>query len=365
MTRSNFFVYSTTATIICGWWLFAFYPISYEIPPLPNPKVRIAIPTPDWNREHLRDALLGDTDQMRTFLNLWEEEKIALNLPDAAALTQSDQECALQLCDTLKKLQPTGINYFPQTFSSASYLLALIHPSQICSLPEGLRLHPDLYPEERCCTISCESNRYRAEKLSLYNPKAAFISNYSDPYTVAMLEQQGIELVSLEGDNTLEAIESGITAVGITIEQEDRAKLLRLFVKAAMHALDNRAQWVLNHRDGSPMIVYYQMMGLQVPANKSLTGYLMDRMHLKVAYNPVGWRLPLSEEKLLAEAPKSLIIISDDFENAHHDLMLSPAILQLDAVKQQRFCYIPNYIQQQSNQFIVLAYLDLVEALRI
>lgn len=364
MTRSKFLVYSSTATIILGWWLFAFYPISYTVPPIHEAIVRVQIPTPDWDRTKLRDALLGDTALMRDFLHQWQQEEIALSLSAPNALTPTEWDCALGLCDTLKEVHTTGPNYFPQTFSSASYLLALVHPSQICSLPEGLRHHPDLYPEEKCCTISCESNRYRAEKLSLHNPKAAFVSSYSDPYTVAMLEQQGIEMITLESDNTLEAIEDGIAIVGGVIQQEDRAELLRLFVKAAMHALDNRAEWILSRRDGNAMVVYYHL-GLQEPATKSLTGYLLQRMHFKVAYNPVGWRLPLSEERLLAESPKSLIIISDEPESAHQDLMLSAPILQLDAVKQQRFCYIPNYIQQQSNQFIVLAYLDLVEALRI
>lgn len=362
MNKSNFIVYSCTATIILGWWLFAFYATGHPLPPIPNPQVRIQIPnSTQWEQATLRDALLGDTVLMRQYLLLWDEEN---KLNQTAYLSPEELNRALQLCDFEASPTAHAERFFPQTFNAASFLLALVGKDQICSLPEGLRRHTDLYPDEICATIPSESNRHRAEILSQQNPKAAFVSNYSDPYTIEMLQQQGIAMIALEAENTLEAIQNGIISVGAVTDRMEKAELLTLFVKAAMLTIDHRANYVMGQRTGPVVFVYYQM-GLQVPTSKSLTGYLLKRLKVDVAHNPIGWRLPMSEEKLIAASPESLVIITDDPSTTHSQLFLSPALAQLDAVKQGRFCYIANHIQHQSNQFIVLAYLDLVEALRI
>lgn len=364
MTNKNsFLLYTSTAAIIVGWWLFAFYVPNQVIPPIPKPSARISISNAALSdRNKLRDALLGDVEAMRYFLVQWDQEN---QLNDTTFLTEDEVDCALGLCEKLKNPAISqGDRYFPQTFNSASFLLALVCKDQICSLPEGLRRYPDLYPDEVCCAIPSESNRYRAEKISLQNPQAAFVSSYSDPYTVEMLQQQGIDVVSLESANTLEAIQNGILSVGQTTKQQDKAQLLSLFIKAAMQTLDNRARSIMEQRSGTFALVYFQM-GIQVPTTKSLTGYLLQRIGIDVIHNPVTWRVPMSEEKLIAASPESLIVITDEPDSAHKQLLLSPAIRDLDAVKQGRLCYISNHVQHQSNQFVVMAYLDLVEAMRI
>lgn len=366
MSLNKVSVYLPAAAIIFGWWLFVFYPLQTDKIPLPNLPPKITEPhISSWNRADLRDALLGDTSKIKSFLELWSEEQNLLaesGFTVSPGLTNEERELAIQLCSAPEETSSQD-NYFPQTFNAASYLLAILPGANICSIPEGLKHHPDLYPPSICHSIPFESNRYRAEKLSLANPRAAFVSSYSDPFTIEMLQRQGIETIALDGENSLEAITQSIQCVGQTCKRNEKATLLALFIKAAMNVLDNRARWILSQREGPAAIIYHQMT-IQVPTTKSLTGHLLQRLGFDVPTSPIGWRLPLAEEKLLSEQPATLIVITDDPPASHNQLMLSSAIRELNAVKQQRLCYISNQMQHQSNQFIVFAYLDLVEALR-
>src|SRR5690606_7206820 len=64
--------------------------------------------------------------------------------------------------------------FLPQTFVSASFLLALASPQEIAALPKGMRAQTHLYPKVLTDQIPLDTGRTNSEQLYRLHPGTAF-----------------------------------------------------------------------------------------------------------------------------------------------------------------------------------------------
>jgi iron complex transport system substrate-binding protein len=264
--------------------------------------------------------------------------------------------------------------YLPQTYVSATFLLSLLDTEQIIGLPTGFRKQKNLFSQDIFDSIPLDLERYHSEIIFQKKPDLAFIADYSLPSTVQALQNQGIDLFTLNAFNTIPEIAASIQQIGQVIDKTIEAELLTLFMESALIAIDNRllavhdTHYAANQASPRYMFLNYHAQ-FSVPTARTITGHLLQRLmeHKLVFLNPSKnhfspWMIPIEQEKIAHCDPETLFIATEDSQPLTSPLSDGP-IAGLGAVKKNRVHYLDDDIQQSNTQYIVLAYFDLADAI--
>jgi len=264
--------------------------------------------------------------------------------------------------------------FLPQTYVSASFLLALNDPEEIVAIPHGLREETNLYPQELTDQIPYDVDRYQSEKLYQEKPSIAFVAHYSHPTTLEALRNQGVQLFMLKGQlNNVFEISDALTRIGKLVNRPIKSELLSIFMESAMIAIDNRMfalnQTMVKDKPSRVMFLHY-FTHYSMPTGKTITGQLMKRLQpyhfsfiSEVLENEEQWLIPVDHEKILDYDPDCLIIASSCEGGMKNHIQNDSSFHHLKAAKNQQIYFVDSSIQQSPTQYIVLAYYDLANTL--
>jgi iron complex transport system substrate-binding protein len=402
-------VYALVILFVIAWWAFAFNekpsigklevssPSSDQMPQLSSIPEKLSY----VSRERLQQALAGDTALMSQLIIEWDIDAQlmqaagynAQRIPQddflqsqriARAVSQGshqEQQGIIEVYHPKYIIDDAGTRiclerpfqrFLPQTFAAASILLALIQPEEIVALPRRLREQEQLYPKSLTDRISLDIDRYNSEKLFLKHPEIAFIAHYSHPSTIQALANQGVVLYTMKNLLNLSDIIQEIGCMGYIVNRPLEANLLKLFIKAAIIAIDNHLLSITTNLSQAPRILFLNYhQNFMIPTAKTLSGQLLNRLgdldlSLKYAMDSEkveNWAIPIDKEHLLNLDPDCLIITAQNPPVLEKELCTDSAFQQLSAVRRKRISFIDEAIQSSPSQYIVLAYFDIIQAL--
>jgi iron complex transport system substrate-binding protein len=413
---SSFFLYLSCGTFILGWWTLAWmekpaYPLSQQATFIDH---SLTLRTSDLfpflaslNRLTLQEALGGRFDLMLKLIEEWDLDAQVLTEKGMKGVQRLSNESYLQaqllakLIESYPDDQRVKINnqlrsrlilddngkqidlthplqqFFPQTYVAASFLLAIANPKQIKGIPKGLRALPHLYSTKLLQQIPTDLDNLQGEKLYLAKPDIAFISHYSHPNTLQVLQSQGIQLYAIKNIDTLADIQKILLKIGHLCNRPIEAQLLHLFIEASLMMLDNRlsALYTFHHLPSSvkpvkSVLYLYHQQHYMMPTTKCLTGQLWKRalqyhpgIICPLSEDPYLWRLPFNQEKIVNFDADCLIISTPSLEAYKNQILYSFALKQLKSFHFKHLFYIDETVQESPTQYIVLAYFDIFQAL--
>jgi len=409
-------VYVFLIFFISAWWTFAFQkkvtsdensfsPRFFSQSKHHSLQIEPAITHIDRNL--LQQALSGDTRLMARLIADWDIDAQILSsngFQDVSRLNPSDflrsqslirllqnQDYAKNATSILKQqnqhvvddtgnylnLKPIYKKFLPQTYVAASFLLSLIPPEHIVALPRSLRDQTQLYPLSLTEQIPLDIDRYNAEKLFQAGTDLAFVAHYSHPATIQALSNQGVLLYTMKNIQSLEDISHELIATGHITGRPLQAELLKIFIDAAMCAMDNHqaalvGQLKKNHTQLPRILVVNFHQTFSVPTIQTLAGQIISRMPLLNASLQLAsdnnqaneWVIPLGKERLLNMDPEILVITTTNPDAAAKRICSDKSLRDLSAVRNQRLIFVDEAVQQSPSQYILLAYHDLIQALK-
>ncbi|SCA63780.1 Uncharacterized protein SCG7086_BD_00150 [Chlamydiales bacterium SCGC AG-110-P3] len=373
----RFAAYSGLIILVAGWWIFSFHgrtstplPIAYNAPTALS-----------FAREDLQDALKGNIGMMTTLVDRWganagltesqsnEFQYLARTLSEG-----TDQEIAIERsrsrpativdhCNTPLSLVPPPRRFLPQTYLSASIMLAIADLEQIVALPHGMRLHRHIHSGERMDAITLDTDRTNAEAVYRMDPDIAFVAHYSNPATLETLRHQGIALCGIDKIDTLTDVMETVELVGTVINRPLKGRMLRLFIEAAMNAIDHETAEIPQQR--VLYLNYYPPFS--TPTARTLTAQMLERLKCRIALNEdrsqSGWRIVLDLEEIRRINPDCMIISCTDSAAMKHHLTTLPALSGISATKQGNIFFVDDTVQQCPCHQVALAYYDLAHAI--
>lgn len=398
-------VYILVTTLILLWWLIAFSPSKNtqtdQVPTQSTQKITFSASytLSPLEREKVHEALTGDIDLMASLIAEWDfdaqilhhagikniqrlsSEKLIksqilkrqLNLNNKKQIEAFQEDSREEIVvDDLGKvfaLQQPLTKFLPQTYVSASFLLALLPPEQIIAIPKDLREQIDLYPEELTKKIPLDIDRNNAEKIFYTKPELAFVAHYSSPSTIEALKEQGIPLFTITKIDTLPEIAHTLSRIGNIVNHPMEANLLNIFIESAMLNIDNRLAALREgyKKDKEPRIIYLNYVSqFSIPASHTLTGRLLHRAGVNtISTKDYGdkWVIPIEQEEIINLKPDYMIISTSLNPTLHKEIASTPAFALFIKNKPDNLAFVNANVQSSPSQFIVLAYLDLFQAL--
>lgn len=404
-------VYAFILLFIVGWWALAFkkdpeiYPITQHSPATSN-RSTLDTAITSIDRHLLHQALAGDSQLMARLIADWDIDAQILNSKGFHGVKRIDHTDflhsqslirILQNEDSVKRstallteqnqyvmddsgnrihLQKNYKKFLPQTYAAASFLLSLVPTDQIVALPRSLRDQTQLYPTTLTNQIPLDIDRHNAEKLFLARPEIAFVAHYSHPATIQALHNQGVTLYTMKNLTTLPDISEELIHIGNITNKPLHAELLKIFIDAAICAIDNQQAVLINHFEQSQtqlprvLVVNYHQT-FSVPTTKTLTGQILSRMEaldISLKYtldseHADDWMVPIDKERLLNLNPDFLIIATENEQAIRKEIQKDKALQELAAVRHNRLFFVDESIQHSPSQYVVLAYHDLIQAL--
>lgn len=402
----SFKVYAFVILFVVGWWVLAFHdehrnnalPIAIQTTKHPDPLTssRLAFVT----REKLQQALSGDYALMAQLIIDWEIDAQLMYSTgiDARRLVPDDflqaQRLAREINAGILSATPLEIyrpkfvvddagksipldrpfkRFLPQTFAAASFLLALTSPDEIVALPRSLRDQVQLYPKALTDSISLDIDRHNAEKIYLKHPDIAFIAHYSHPTTVQALINQDVTLYTMKNLNTLYDIGDELLHLGHIVNRPLQAQMLKIFLDAAIIAIDNQLLLLTNsHKNHSRRILYLTYhQNFTIPTTKTLTGQLLKRLgnsDISLKYSDdtdksSEWTIPIDKEHILNLDPDGIIIAAENPKALEHELSHDAVFKQILSKKPNCIAFLDEATQNTPTQYIILAYFDIVQSL--
>lgn len=390
-------VYGLALAVIIIWWFLAFSksPVSQKtidksfdnsLETIQSLSVAASIII---NRDSLRQALAGDFALMTRLIADWDIDAQLLEakgIGEIQRLSQMDFLRAHLLGRALANPHnnelihlPETVKYqrfLPQTYTAASFLLALLPFSQIVALPNKLREQTELYPKAITNRILLDIDRYNSEKLFEEGPELAFVAHYSHPSTLQALRSQGIQLYMMKDLNTLQAISQELMTIGRLVNRPIEAELMTLFLSAASIALDNKLtllkQHFSNRHKPLPTVLYVNYHNnFSIPTSRTLTGHFLQKIaawDISLKYGEEHglkemWTIPIDKEHILNLNPDCMIIATEHPEAVKKHIMQDTALQKAKAVRKQQLYFVSECIQQSPCQYIILAYCDLIDSL--
>lgn len=330
----------------------------------------------DEERKMIHQALEGNSELMAKLIAEWDIEAQLLhtNRVESKRLPTEKFLNSQRIGKKLKHAPSSKIksSYLPQTYASASFLLALIEPEQIVALPKGFRDQNNLHASRLTDKIPLDIDNYHAEQLYQMHPEVAFVATYSHPATIETLRDQGIAICTLKDFETFADIQETIRDLGTITHQEMKAELLALFIEAAFYSIDNRllalktTLQTVNQR-----ILYLNCTNsYSIPTNKTLMGKLLARLGMNdkieesiLQADHSQWSISISIEQIIQLQPDFLVItVPSKDERLVQKFFEEPAFATLPAIQNQNLYVVDEAIQDSPTQYIVLAYFDLFQA---
>lgn len=412
MKFKSFALYTSLFLFVATWWLAAFRPSTpqnisktYDF----NLKKQLDPTTfpfhlSSLDRSDLLQALNGDLSLMVKLVAEWDLDGQILDSHGLTGVKRLPQEAILraQLIGRVFKNTPKedlltlqnnyrlkGIIddngtvlsltepfqlFLPQTHVATSFLLALADPQQIVAIPKGIREQKELFSPHLTGQIKHDIDRYNGEHFFQMKPQVAFVSHYSHPASLQALQNQGIQLFSLNNIETLSDIRNALVRVGNVINRPFEAELLAIFMEAAMFAVENRLS-AIDHCQGTHY-AHQRLLFLNYhtqyssPTPKTLTWQLLDRLGVStclpstlVESHSNDWSIPINQEQIVNYNPDCLIFATSNPDSTLKQIEETFAFQTLRAVCNQRVFFVDETTQHSPSQYIVLAYYDLAEAL--
>lgn len=355
------------AFILCWWWI-AFHR-SWEAralfisQPTTSSALVQLVDLSSLKRSDLHQALSGNTSLMGRLINEWASDASLLverGVTGVQQLSKDDYIFSQNFLSASKEEIPTKLRFLPQTHFAATLLLALVSPDQIVALPKGMRDHPRLYPAEIIKQIPLNTERYQSEEIFAAHPNLAFVASYSDPSMLKMLKRQGVELCTINPISSLSEMKEVVLKMGDHCDSPSKAKLLSIFIDAAMINIDNRLRALsqLSEKNClSKSLVYlnaYQQTS--IPTRKSLSGQLLQRVlthhdsfSCLIPDSQSMWSIPFGYEQIYQLKPDYIIISS---MHSQRQTQFTQPVFYLDYL-----------VQDSPTQYLILAYFDLFSIL--
>ena len=392
------FLYFIVGCFIFGWWF-----VALRSPTLSS----IAIETPQnlslktsallnelslFQREALMNALAGDFSLMSELIEQWDKDALVLlqqkkkNIQrlstDDYLLTRilahliksSSSETLRHLNSKMNKLTLNNFKKFlPQTYVSASFLLAIAPPAEILALPSGMRRLHQIYKTSFLDQIPHDFHSHRKDQLDIAQIDLAFVAPYSHPPTLQLLKRKGIPLCSIKHSTQLEDIHKALLKVGHASNHILEAQLLSLFMQSAFLNIDNRLQALSQNfpkeeNETSRLLYVSYHYGYSQPASKSISFQMLTRAlnHCPrfqncLAAEPKEGSIPLSQEQVAQKDP-GIIIISGPFTSIQK-FIATPELQQTLAYQSKNIFFLDEDIQDSPTQYAALAYYDLYQIL--
>ena len=155
-----------------------------------------------------------------------------------------------------------------------------------------------------------------------------------------------------------------------------QAELLKIFIDAAICAIDNQQTMLIKHFEQNNtqlprVLVVNHHQAFSVPTKRTLTGQILSRMQaldisLKYALESKHtdeWMAPIDKECLLNLNPDFLIITTESEESSRNQIQSDKALQTLSAVRHDHLFFVDESIQHSPSQYVVLAYHDLIQVL--
>lgn len=345
------------------------------------------------NRETLHKALSGDIELITQLIAKWDLDAQLFEMAGYAKIKRLPQHLYLRsqvLGQELLKASsrhhnttsnpkividdvgrsicpdPSFQRFLPQTYTTASFLLALTNHEQIVALPSGLRKHTDLFCKKLTDKIPLDIDRFNAEALFLAQPQIAFVAHYSDPTILAALCAQQVQLFTIKALDSVSDITDTLLRIGDVVGRPLEAELLVLFMDSAMQAIDNHMiVWRSSISQPSEQVLFlnYNSQFSTISAH-TLTGELLMRMGISFLSNTHSHSnvrvIPIEYEQIDNFNPSYIIISTADPDSAKIGLLHHSALNQF---KQAHLSFVDSFVQQFPSQYIVLAYYDLFNAI--
>lgn len=405
-TLSPLFLYSAIFALIITWWSLAFRdslrPISLthqKTLSFRNKSPSLLASLSPLKRNMLHSALSGDKALMAKMIADWDVDAQLLSVAGHSTVKRlprhmflrsqvlgrqltagsSDDRTELNRCAHVEhvvddigteiRLSHAIDRFIPQTYASASFLLALADAKQIIALPQGLRSQTALFPKQLTDKIPLDIDRYNSETLFLAHPHTAFVASYSHPALVNALQDQGVQLFTLTNLDSVSDIQKALIRIGHTINRSMEAELLSLFMESAMLALDNRIlalkDALVDHALPRTLFVNYHTQ-FTIPTKLTMTGHLLERLGVaqpSFATSRHEWTIPIDHEQIANFNPFCMIIAAGERKALGSELNNWPALAHVSAVQEGRVVFVDDAIQQFPSQYVVLAYYDLFSAI--
>lgn len=401
--------YTLVILFVVGWWFFAFeHPSNRSFATgLKNQANEQKFAPPDLtlssiDRALLQQALAGDFSLMAKYIADWDIDaqllqsigfESAKRLPAAEFLRS---QLLIRQKDQLPQLEKKNVNqeflvdaaggkidltknynlFLPQTYAAASFLLAIAPTDQIVALPRRLREQVQLYPKSLTDKIPLDIDRHNGEKLFQAKPEIAFVAHYSHPATVQALQNQGVVIYTMKNLTSLQDIDDELLRIGSITNRMQQAEMLKIFIDAAMLALDNKQLLLVHHYEQNhapfpKVLVLNFHQNFTAPTRKSLTGQILIRLnHFDITTkgaikneNTSDWMVPIDKERLINLDPDCIIIATDNEAALEKEIRSDPALNRLSAVKKSHLYFVDEAIHHSPTQYVVLAYYDLIQAL--
>jgi hypothetical protein len=341
---STLFVYLLSTTFIFGWWwIFQpqedlpiyFSPTEYHVE---NASYFEPIP-----RDELKQALAGDFSKMVELIILWDEEAgrlEELKFKHIARLSSEEFREVIHLFKNLNGFQE--IKIIPQTHIAATILLA-IAPKSILAIPMGLRENGDLFHLARLNQYPLNCQSLEGEVVQYLAPDLAFVTTYSNPTFLKMLRHQEVPEIKTEPVRDLKSLFETIDQIATYAQHPREGRLLSLFMKGSMMAIDNRMH-ALQQFLGKKVEKVLYLFGEHPyfsPLRDTLIHDLLNRFGIET------FSKPFTFEEIELFAPDLLLLASDS----------KPKI------KAKSLYQFNRAVQESPTQFALLAYRDIAAAL--
>ncbi|MDP1880704.1 MAG: ABC transporter substrate-binding protein [Parachlamydiaceae bacterium] len=398
-------------TFIFSWWFFAFENLTtstttssentLESPGLALSTHAILSKVSQLDRNEIQQALAGNFSLMRELIQRWETDAKHLSdhgIPGIQHLSKDQyfqscfiehilSRCPKSIKDQLNRslrlnslvdasnrkvtILDSFNRFLPQSYISASYLLAIAPSDEILAIPKGLRYLSHIYNPVHLNKIPKNSHQIVGEKLSQSKPDIVFTAPYSHPPLLEMLQRQKINLYNLHHQNTLKEIQQSLLKVGHLSNHILEAQLLSHFIDSCFLAIDNRLL-VLNYFDARTPISLLCLtlhQSFELPTSKSLIGQLLNRatsfypqIQCRIPSDENAWSISTNIEKIYLSNSDVLFIctsLSAQQKKDQNHFILG----QLKAFKNNKIFYFDSALHNSANQYIALAYFDLFQSL--
>lgn len=374
----------TSSLFIIGWWAWAFYPstscdstVLLTPPPQKNQEIiHLETLISSLNRNEILQALCGDLFMMKELVDRWDLDAHLLKRHGYRFIQCIEDDMRYDIHFSLRNSlhghkKKSNPSYLPQTEVAASLLLTLIDPEKILAIPERMRKLCHIYPKHKMERISLNTNQLSQEKLQQLQPKICFVAKYSHPLFIQKLKHLKIPYAHVDHIQSIEAIQNTIHHMGALVGVQDRANALQTFMKAFFIHIENRIQALKQgtHSSLKNVLLLNYYMHFSTPSPNTLCAQLLEKMHIKnLAKNLTNpsaltqWRLSLEKEDIVKLNPDYILISTPYPQKALEHMRQHPAFSKLNAFRKGLIFCLDDNIQENPSHYIILAYLDLYQA---
>ena len=207
----------------------------------------------------------------------------------------------------------------------------------------GLRENRDLFLPAKYEKVPLNCQSLEGEVVQNLAPDLAFVTTYSNPVFLKMLRHLQVPEIETAPVTDLTSLFETLNQIATYAQHPNEGRLLALFMKAGMMAVDNRLHALEAFLGRKEEKILYLMGNHPYfsPSNKTLLHHLLRRFGIET------FSKPLSYEEIELYNPNLLLLASNTKPQ-----IKSKALYRLNPT-----------VQESPTQFAVLAYRDIAAGL--